>query len=384
MKKACDIIICGDICPTPDMEALFISGDARGLFKNLLDIFNQADLVVGNLECPLTDAGNGIVKCGPVLKGRKACINVLQTAGFNVLGLANNHIRDCGDEGVFSTLESCRASGIMTVGAGANAAQAGHPLVANIAGWKIGIMAFAEHEFNAAEADQGGANLFNVYDSFDNIRRLRTLCDYLFVLYHGGIEHYVYPSPILQKKCRKMIDAGADLVLCQHSHCVGTTETYKNGAILYGQGNTVFGYRRNSPAWNEGLIVKISLSENMSLKVTIEYLPIMANSTSIELMPQDQARPFLEAFFMRSQNITDQKFVNFSWQCFCESQQAHYLPLLFGLGRILNYANRKLRNRIVKLFFSKKRIRITMNLIRCEAHNEVVQTILDKYGIEKN
>jgi poly-gamma-glutamate synthesis protein (capsule biosynthesis protein) len=280
-------------------------------------------------------------------------------------------------------LDCCRNGGIVTVGAGENAVDAGKPLIVDVAGWTIGIIAFAEHEFNAAAEDRCGANLFDVYESFEQIKLLRTQCDYLVALYHGGIEYYVYPSPLLQKKCRKMVESGADIVLCQHSHCVGTAENYNGGTILYGQGNTIFGYRQNSPDWNEGLIVRISLSENSQPKATVEYLPILADNAGIDLMPLDKAGTFLETFFKRSQNITDKNFVNVSWRRFCESKQAHYLPLLLGLGRILNYTNRKLKNRIVRLFFSKRRMRITMNLIRCESHNEVIQTILDKYVTEK-
>lgn len=65
-------------------------------------------------------------------------------------------------------------------------------------------------------------------------------CDYTIVLYHGGKEHYRFPSPNLQKYCRKFIEKGANIVICQHSHCIGCEENYKNGKIIYGQGNFLF------------------------------------------------------------------------------------------------------------------------------------------------
>ena len=66
MKKKCNIVICGDICPTPDTENLFESADADGLFNGLMGIFQQANLLIGNLEFPLTDIGKGVLKCGPI------------------------------------------------------------------------------------------------------------------------------------------------------------------------------------------------------------------------------------------------------------------------------------------------------------------------------
>jgi poly-gamma-glutamate synthesis protein (capsule biosynthesis protein) len=310
------------------------------------------------------------------LKGQRQCLSVLKAAGFGLLALANNHIRDCGDEGVLSTLECCRTAGIRTVGAGKDATEAKQPAVVEIGGWKIGVMAFAEREFNAASEDRAGANAFDVLDSFDDIRDVRTRCDYLLVLYHGGIEHYEYPSPMLQKKCRKMMESGADLVLCQHSHCVGTAETYRNGTILYGQGNTVYGYRSRSPGWNRGLVAKIGLQETRSRQVTIEYVPIQANRTGVDLMPADQAESFLAELYERSRRVAETGFLQRSWRSYCRSQAAHYLPLLLGLGRVLTCANRKVNNRLVKALYTRKRMRITCNLIRCEAHHEVIETIL--------
>lgn len=376
MKKPCNIVICGDICPTPDTEALFLSGDAKGLFKDLLDVFQQADLLIGNLEFPLTDIGKGVAKCGPVLKGKKECLSVLQIAGFNVLGLANNHIRDCGDEGVLSTLECCRNAGISTVGAGEDAAAAREPLHITVAGWRIGIIAFAEHEFNAASETQAGANLLDLFYSFDQMREVRAQCDYLVVLYHGGIEHYAYPSPMLQKKCRKMVESGADLVLCQHSHCIGTEEQHNDGTILYGQGNTVFGHRSEDPDWNHGLIVKVTLDESGPQNKEVTYLPILADKNGVQQVPPDKAEALLATFSERSKNINDNEFIKLSWQKFCSLHKSLYLPLLLGLGRFVNVANRKMNNLIIDTLFSISRKRITMNVIRCESHNEVIETIL--------
>jgi len=377
MKHDCQIIVCGDICVTPDTIELFESGNASALFKGLLSPFKESDILIGNLEFPLTDSGNGIKKCGPVLNGKTKCISAFKNAGFNLLGMANNHIRDCGNEGVSSTLESCRNSGIHTVGAGANSFAAGQPALLDVKGWKIGVMAFAEHEFNVAQHDRAGANLFDPYESFDQIKAFRAECDYLILLYHGGIEHYAYPSPMLQKKCRKMIASGVDLVLCQHSHCIGSFENYEKGTIVYGQGNTVFGHRDNDQAWNEGLVVRISLTEKTPLKSVIDYIPIRADHAGIDLMPSSQAESVLQAYHDRSIKAGDILFVQESWQKFCNQRKSHYLPHLLGLGRIINYANRKLNNGIVNLLYTKKDMRIIMNLNRCEAHHEVVQTILE-------
>lgn len=378
MKQKCELLICGDICPTPDTEVFYENGDAKGLFTNIIDLTREADVTIGNLEFPLTDIGRGIKKIGPVLKGKRNYIKVLKKAGFNVLGLANNHIRDCGNEGVISTLECCIEENIKSVGAGENLELARKPLIIEQHGWIIGIVAFAEHEFNAATKLNAGAYIFDVYYSLKEIQELKAKVDYLIVLNHGGIEHYAYPSPLLQTKCRALIEAGADFVTCQHSHCIGTEENYKGGRILYGQGNSLFGYREHNPSWNEGLLIRLTLDNNKIPIMNVEYIPIEMTNKGAVLASDSRSEVILNAFRERSKIVVSERDVNKKWDEFCELQKAVYLPLLFGLGRYITFFNRMFNNAIFRRLYSKKKLSVTYNLIRCESHNEVIKTILSK------
>jgi len=373
MKKPAIITICGDLCPSNDTEAYFKTGDHRQLFTDCLSLFEGSDVVMGNLEFPLTDEGRAIKKTGPILKGETRFIEVFKKAGFNVLGLANNHIKDCGPEGVESTMRTCTENAISIVGAGENLAEAKKPLIKKVNGWKIGIMAFAEQEFNIASETEAGANYLDLFDDFDAIKKFREEVDYLILLYHGGIEYYEYPSPLLQKKCRKLIDSGADLVTCQHSHCIGTEEGYNKGTIIYGQGNTLFGYREGNNSWNEGLVLKVTLSENESPK--LDYIPISATALGIKITEIDKAAGRLEAFFKDSEHVKNAAFIKESWMKFCNKKKPLYMPLLFGFNRVFIHANRILKNGLVKKVFSRNKLRVVTNILRCEAHKEVLDTI---------
>ena len=59
------ILIAGDTCPVGRNEPLFRKGDAAGLLGDLATEFEAADLVIGNLECPLIEREAPIAKCGP-------------------------------------------------------------------------------------------------------------------------------------------------------------------------------------------------------------------------------------------------------------------------------------------------------------------------------
>ena len=103
MRDNVRIAICGDICPTSDTVKYFNESDVNSLFNNCLDVFESSDLVMGNMEFPLLDNGISVKKTGPVLSGKTSHIDVFKMAGFNLLGMANNHIKDMGEEGEVSS-----------------------------------------------------------------------------------------------------------------------------------------------------------------------------------------------------------------------------------------------------------------------------------------
>ena len=235
------MIIGGDLVPTKSNEEIFINGNIEKIVDDkILKILEEANYRVFNLETPLTDSNHPISKEGPALKAKKETINGIKRINPDLITIANNHILDYGQEGLQDTIEELRKNNISYVGAGNNLEEASKGFIIENNGFKIGIYGCSEHEYTIATKTEGGANPFDPLESLDQIENLRKNTNYVIVLYHGGKEFYRYPTPYLQKVCRKIIDKGADLVLCQHSHCIGTYEDYKNGKIVYGQGNFLF------------------------------------------------------------------------------------------------------------------------------------------------
>ena len=370
------ISILGDVCPTTDYRPYWDNGT---VFNAVTEKIGNSDLSIVNLECPATDTEKKITKCGPCLKAKSNDVSLIKNSGFNLISLANNHIKDFCAQGVLDTIVKCEKENVDYVGAGATINEAKKPKIHNIKGRRIGVISFAEKEFNLATETEAGANFFDVYESPEQIKAIKEECDFLVVLYHGGIEHYIYPSETLQKKCRLMVRFGADVVLCQHSHCIGTFENYKGGYILYGQGNGVYGYRENSKSWNEGILLSIELSENV--KIT----PIFLNATpnGIVVLDEQKSDNRLKEFLEKSQNVYDEKFLKEQWIKFCEKNGDLNRPLFYGKSRVYIKLNRILKNKPFKLNFSKKKEMVTMNLIRCDAWREVITTLLEKDVYDK-
>ncbi len=370
------INIIGDICPTDDYKYFWEKEKLVGLIKSCI---NESSLFVVNLECPATASDVIIEKCGPCQKALPSCITTLKKAGVGLISLANNHIKDFGDQGVLDTFKHCNKQEVPYVGAGENKKEAARPFFFQSGGKKVGFLSFAEYEFNGATDTSPGANIFDAYLSLELIQKTKKECDFLIVLYHGGIEHYRYPSPELQKKCRAMVRMGADAVVCQHSHCIGTFEYYQNGYILYGQGNGIFGHRKGNPAWNEGLWLTLTLND---YGVQADYRLLQATSKAIIVATQEDEDKRLKQLNDDSNILTDQTFIKESWLDFCKSQEALDMPLLCGWPLQMIRLNRLFRGKLFKVIIGKHAKMASMNFLHCDALREVVTSLLE-YSIWK-
>src|SRR5436190_13126511 len=137
--KETRIVIGGDLCPTKRDADYFCEGNARGLFNDLLEEFEAADLAVVNLECPLIERQSPIIKTGPVLGAPRDAIHGIVSSHIRCVGLANNHTLDHGAAGLESTLRTCATAGIRTFGAGNSLEEARRPLVMNAGPLRIGL-----------------------------------------------------------------------------------------------------------------------------------------------------------------------------------------------------------------------------------------------------
>ena len=364
------LLIAADLVPTKSNIDLFNKADIKTLLgEELFSIWNLADVRIFNLEVPLVDKKNPIDKCGPNLIAPTSTAKGIKALKPSLITLANNHIMDQGIQGLNSTREILNSYNIPYIGVGDNLFEASKPYILNQEGIRIGIYACAEHEFTIAEEDKPGANPFDPLESLDHIYNLKKKCDYIIVLYHGGKEHYRYPSPYLQKVCRKMVDKGANLVITQHSHCIGCYEEYKDSTIVYGQGNFIFD-KSNSEFWQTSLIIKFVIDNN---NVYVDYIPITKKDNVIRLAKGDQSQKILESFYKRSKNILEEGYIEEQYREFAQKNIDNYLRYFSGFNKWISRIDRYLlKDFLVKIKYNKKKLLALQNYIECEAHRELV------------
>ncbi len=364
------IIIGGDLVATSSNEELFASGDGEGLVgKEILAVLQRSDYRVFNLEVPLSEKNEMIMKYGACLKAKTVMVNGIKSLGADLLSLANNHIYDCGTEGVMTTMSALEQAGIGHVGAGVNQERARLPYIIAKDGITVGIYALAENEFAGASKDRAGANTIDYLTSFDEIKEVKSKCDYLIILYHGGKIGYQYPSPQLQRVCRKMIDVGGDCVILQHSHCIGCEEQYKKGRILYGQGNFLFDHAEDrNELWDEGLLVQLDVA---GTDYQLEYIPVIRENNHVRLADNKTKEEIMGKFLARSEDIKKDGFVENHYSKFATKQMDKLYMDLHGSGlrHLWLCVARKLGQ---KPHYDKNHIMLVKDYIQCESIRELI------------
>ena len=366
------LYIGADFVPTDINRVLFETGNIEALVgKELLGLFKQSDLNVFNLEVPLTDASTPIDKFGNNLKSPTKTIYGYKALEPIFLTLANNHSLDHGVEGLTTTLELLNKHDIKNAGAGANVKEAKKPFIFEKDGIRIGFYLCAEHEYTVASCHTMGANPFDVLESFDDVETLKKTCDYVIVLYHGGKEFYRYPSPMLQRYCRKFVDKGADLVVCQHSHCIGSREDYGKGTIIYGQGNFIFNsefYIQHKEFVKDSLLINVEVTKDSFI---VSEVPIRSTEMGTRLATESEADETLTAYKQRSEHIRDAHFVVQAYKDFADTHVKRYLREFIGRSFTIRAINALFGRKLMQLLLGKTSYLAIQNYLECEAHHEL-------------
>ena len=369
------IIIGADIVPTETNVNRFIEGDAPYLFgDSIMRELETADIRVFNLEVPLVNEEQPINKCGPNLIAPRETIAAIKQINPSCLVLANNHILDQGVEGVESTIDVLEQNKISYIGVGKDVDEASKAWIVEVGKLSIGFFACAEHEFSIVSEGKIGANPFDPLISYEKVKKIKECCDYVVVLYHGGKEHYRYPSPNLQRYCRKFIESGADLVVCQHSHCIGCKEEYAEGIIIYGQGNFLFDRSQNE-CWQTSILIEVLLDEE---HIKLEYIPLQKVNDSVRMADEKQSKIILDGFVKRSEEITKDGFVEENYKKYASEHLYENLARIDFLSknlfiRLINkLSGGQFRKWYLEKLYLPKMKYVLWNTIECEAWCELL------------
>jgi poly-gamma-glutamate synthesis protein (capsule biosynthesis protein) len=226
--------------------------DPRAALAPLADRLRSADLTVGNLESTLSDAGDP-QQGGDSFYAPPSVVPLLADAGFDALSLANNHTGDFEQRALLQTVRRLRDSPVAPFGAGRDRAAAAQAAVLEATGTSFGFLGFnAIGETPRATPVTAGAlsvrmpprtGALNRADLRYVARRVRELdrqVDVVVVLPHWGTQYTHQPEPVQRRVARRLVAAGADLVVGGHPHWVQGVDLVRGTVVAHSLGNFVF------------------------------------------------------------------------------------------------------------------------------------------------
>lgn len=342
-------------------------GDAvvDGMFEEVMPVFEAADFRMANLETPfIHESHTPIVKSGPNIKCPAEFVYALKKLKLDVVGLANNHTGDYGEEGVFYTLDTLRKNGLPYIGAGKNLEEAYEEYVYTKDGVNISILCVCENEYGIARKNFAGCAGYKIGICAKRIMEEKAKGNYVILFFHGGNEDNPYPSPGKQELYRYFTDLGADAVLAMHTHCPQGYEIYNGKPIIYSMGNFFFpsvmaGNRANpQSSFYFGYMTELEFFDG---KFIPKFYPYSFYGEKMELLKGERLEKFNKYFDEICKPIHDEDELQKLFNGWCLS-----------LGR--TYARHAQYDPAME--HDKILLKNMKNAFTCEAHNELIEAYL--------
>lgn len=236
------IAFMGDINPG---GVLTFSG---GISNRVKDCLRSFDLRVATLESSL---GEGILfdekkiadpKKAYIIFSPDSSVSLINQIQIDAVSLANNHVTDCGLDGLYHTMDVLNNANVRCFGAGHNRNEAGNACIFEIKGKKVCLLGYCTPwKFLHFPTDnEGGTNMIDAEKIINDVKYYKSLCDYVFVMPHWGKEKTIWPKKSEILLAKKIIKAGATGVIGSHTHTVQPMIISGNGVMAMSLGNFIF------------------------------------------------------------------------------------------------------------------------------------------------
>lgn len=324
--------------------------------------FRAADFSVVNLENIVGNEADytPIVKSGPNLISEEGFLSYIDALRPTAVGLANNHAGDFGAGALMNTIRLLKEKGYQYMGAGRNIEEAYEPAVFEKDGLKAAVIAVCENEFGGASDNEAGSAGYRLGMVTAAIRKAKESGCVPIIYFHGGNEHYAFPSPGKNELYRHFIDLGAGAVIAMHTHCPQGYEFYNGCPIVYSMGNFYFPVDRllmPNPAWWYGYMVELELTAGGCRLEVIPYTFSFDAHTPLEGKEKEDFLKYLEHL---CEVIPDRKLLCEYFDGWCMISGAHsHLDMVHFTENMYTGGPAS--------------VKVMRNLFSCEAHNELLR-----------
>lgn len=267
------VVLTGDILLDRGVRQVIERRGADHLFSPGVDsVLCSAQVVVGNLECPATKIEAPVFKRF-IFRGEPEWLQTLHRHGFTHLNLANNHSIDQGREGLMDTRRNIQRAGMVPIGAGATMNEAVQPVLLAESPRRVYLVPSLRLalENYAYLTDRPCVSQEPMDSLLERVRMLKRADSTAIVIVslHWGGEHTLQPVPRQRVEAHQLIMAGADVIVCHHTHTLQTIEEFRGKKIYYSIGNFIFDQAK--PLNSRACMVRLNIKRD---GFTVETVPI--------------------------------------------------------------------------------------------------------------
>ena len=273
--------------------------------QSLLEKMRAADIMMVNNEFPYSNGGTPTEGKTYTFRARPETASILNEMGVDIVGLANNHAYDYGEQALLDTMDTLDSVGVTYVGAGHDIEEASHPVYyITSSGMRIAIICATQIERldnpdtkGATESSPGVFRCLNDSLLLEKVREAREKNAYVIVFIHWGTESTSEIDYLQVDQAKEIVDAGANLIVGAHPHVLQKID-YVNGVpVIYSLGNYIF----NSKTQDTGMILTTLHNDGV---VNIQFVPAVQSGCSVYEPSDDERLRILNEMATMSPGIT--------------------------------------------------------------------------------
>ena len=239
------IVAVGDLISHQDVQKAAHNAENgwASLWEEITPFFMSADLAMANLETPIAPKTGkpGVPFC---FNAPTELASALRETGVGLVFAANNHMYDQSVNGLAETIDSLLANRVLQAGVGMGMEEALAPKIIELrGGLKVAILARTDLFNNNLNQrrDRPWVAALDLDVDEKIIKEARERADAVIIGVHWGVEYQAQPSPRQREAAKRLVGAGADVIVGHHPHVLQPFEWVESGgrrgAVAFSLGN---------------------------------------------------------------------------------------------------------------------------------------------------
>lgn len=279
-----EILFVGDMMFDRGVRFTAQKSDYDSLLKSVSSLFEEKDLIVGNLEGTITNNQSVSLPNSEILRFTfdPIILKTLKKYNFGLVSLANNHSLDFYADGLQQTKNNLDKFEILYFGSAMNNENLSKQIILEDKNFCF----IGYHDLYTK----------NEKPALEEIQKIRSSCYKIIVFPHWGEEYLNTYTKRQQELAHKFIDEGADLIIGSHPHVVEPFEEYKGKAIFYSLGNFIFD-QYFSFETTHSFALKVIFEEDLT---NFEIIPIGVNMGVVSFAEEEDSKKILNSIDVSS------------------------------------------------------------------------------------